>query len=193
MLTDANARMLQFQAGDLDIATDVPFSQLESLRTNPDVTLLTDAVARIDYIGINCSARRGTISRFARQSTTRSIRIRSFKTCSSARGVPANTYLPLMAGHDDSIPGYPFDLAKAKELVATSAGKDGFKGEILTDPGDPVGNQVAQLVAANLKEIGGEITITQLEPGIRRQRRASTRTMTSPRGTTPPTSSIRTS
>jgi len=77
-----------------------------------------------------------------------------------------------MAGHVDVdvVPGYVFNLDKAKELVAQSAGKDGFKGEILTDPGDPVGNQVAQLVAANLKEIGGDITITQLEPGIRRQR-----------------------
>ncbi len=53
VLTDSNARMLQFQGGDLDIATDVPYSQLDSLRANPDVTVLTAAVARFDYFGIN--------------------------------------------------------------------------------------------------------------------------------------------
>jgi peptide/nickel transport system substrate-binding protein len=85
-------------------------------------------------------------------------------------GQMANTCLPLMYGHADSVVGYPYDLAKAQELVAQSAGASGFSGTILTDPGDPVGNQVAQLVAANLAEIGGDITIEQLEPGIRRQR-----------------------
>jgi peptide/nickel transport system substrate-binding protein len=172
VLTDANARMLQFQAGDLDIATDVPFSQLESLRANPDVNLLTDAVARIDYLGINCS-RAPWDDKALRQAINYAIDKDSIiQNVLFGGGVLANTYLPLMAGHVDVdvVPGYVFNLDKAKELVALSAGKDGFKGEILTDPGDPVGNQVAQLVAANLKEIGGDITITQLEPGIRRQR-----------------------
>lgn len=170
VLTDANARMLQFQAGDLDIATDVPFSQLESLRSNPDVNLLTDAVARIDYMGIN-NSRAPWDDKTLRQAINYAIDKDSIiQNVLFGGGVLANTYLPLMAGHDDTVPGYPFNLDKAKELVAQSAGKDGFKGEILTDPGDPVGNQVAQLVAANLKEIGGDITITQLEPGIRRQR-----------------------
>lgn len=170
VLTDANARMLQFQGGDLDIATDVPYSQLESLRANPDVTVLTSAVARIDYFGIN-NSRAPWDDKALRQAINYAVDKDSIiQNVLFGAGKLANTYLPLMAGHDDSIPGYPFNLDKAKELVAQSAGKDGFKGEILTDPGDPVGNQVAQLVAANLKEIGGDITITQLEPGIRRQR-----------------------
>jgi peptide/nickel transport system substrate-binding protein len=170
VLTDANARMLQFQGGDLDIATDVPFSQLDSLRNNPDVTLLTDAVARIDYMGINCSKDPWT-DKALRQAMNYAVdKDAIIQNVLFGAGQLANTYLPLMYGHDDSIVGYPFDLDKAKELVATSAGKDGFSGTILTDPGDPVGNQVAQLVAANLKEIGGDITIEQLEAGIRRQR-----------------------
>lgn len=170
VLTDANARMLQFQGGDLDIATDVPFSQLDSLRNNPDVTLLTDSVARIDYMGINCGRDPWT-DKALRQAINYAIDKDSIiQNVLFGAGQLANTYLPLMYGHSDEVVGYPFDLDKAKELVATSAGKDGFSGTILTDPGDPVGNQVAQLVAANLKEIGGDITIEQLEPGIRRQR-----------------------
>ena len=38
VLTDSNARMLQFQGGELDIVTDVPFNQIEPLRQNPDYT-----------------------------------------------------------------------------------------------------------------------------------------------------------
>ena len=50
VLTDSNARMLQFQGGELDIATDVPFNQIEPLSANPDFVLVPDAVAKIDYI-----------------------------------------------------------------------------------------------------------------------------------------------
>ena len=54
VLTDSNARMLQFQGGELDIVTDVPFNQIEPLSQNPDyVTLPDDAAARIDYIALN--------------------------------------------------------------------------------------------------------------------------------------------
>ena len=52
VLPDSNTRMLQFQGGELDIATNVPFNQLQH-SDNPDVTVVLDAVARIDYIGIN--------------------------------------------------------------------------------------------------------------------------------------------
>lgn len=170
VLTDANARMLQFQGGDLDIATAVPFSQMEALRANPDVTIVESSVARFDYISIN-NTRDPWTDKALRQAINYAIdKDAIIQNVLFGAGQMANTYLPLMKGHDDTIPGYPFNLDKAKELVAQSAGKDGFKGEIMTDPGDPVGNQVAQLVAANLKEIGGDITITQLEPGIRRQR-----------------------
>jgi peptide/nickel transport system substrate-binding protein len=170
VLTDANARMLQFQGGDLDIATDVPFSQLDALRSNPDVTLLTDAVARFDYMGINCS-REPWSDKTLRQAINYAIDKDSIiQNVLFGAGQMANTCLPLMYGHADSVVGYPYDLAKAQELVAQSAGANGFSGTILTDPGDPVGNQVAQLVASNLAEIGGDITIEQLEPGIRRQR-----------------------
>ena len=170
VLTDANARMLQFQGGDLDIATDVPFSQLDALRNNPDVTLLTDAVARFDYIGMNTS-REPWNDKTLRQAINYAIDKDSIiQNVLFGAGQMANTCLPLMYGHADSVVGYPYDVDKAKELVAQSAHANGFTGTIITNPGDPVGNQVAQLVVANLTEIGGDITIEQLEPGISRQR-----------------------
>ena len=53
VLTDANARMLQFQGGDLDIATSVPFNQIESLQGQSGRHVSSTPVARIDYIALN--------------------------------------------------------------------------------------------------------------------------------------------
>ncbi len=170
VLTDANARMLQFQGGELDIATDAPFSQLEALRANPDVVVLQDAVARFDYLGIN-TTRAPFDDKALRQAMNYAVnKDVIIQNVLFGAGQPANTYLPLMYGHDDSVPGYPYDLEKAKELVAGSAGKDGFGGTILLSAGDPVAAQIAQLVAADLAQIGGTFTIEQLDPGAHSDR-----------------------
>ena len=170
VLVDANARMLQFQGGDLDVVTSVPYSQIESLKANSDVVVLQDAVAQFNYIGMN-NARAPWNDKNLRQAINYALNKQTLiDNVLFGSGKPANTYLPLMTGHDDSIPGYPFDLEKAKGLVAQSAAKDGFKGELLIASGDPVGNQIGQIIASQMKEIGGEITLTTLENAARRDR-----------------------
>lgn len=170
VLTDSNARMLQFQGGELDIATDAPFSQLEALKANPDVVVLQDAVARFDYVAIN-NTKAPFDDKKLRQAMNYAVNKDAIlQNVLFGAGKPANTYLPLMAGHDEEVAGYPFDLARAKALVAESAGKDGFTAELLVSAGDPVGAQVAQLVAADLAQIGGTVTITQLDPAAQTDR-----------------------
>ncbi len=170
VLTDSNARLLQLQGGELDIATDVPFNQIEPLSANPDFTLVPDAVAKIVYIGINLK-RQPLDDKNLRQAINYAIdKDLIVANVLFGAGQPATTYLPLMLGHDDEAVGYPFDLEKAKALVADSAGKDGFEFSILTTVGDAVGSQVAQLVAASMQQIGGTATIEQVEPGISTER-----------------------
>jgi peptide/nickel transport system substrate-binding protein len=158
------------QGGELDIATDVPFNQIEPLSANPDFVLVPDAVAKIDYIGLNL-LRPPLDDKTLRQAINYAVDKDSIvQNVLFGAGQPATSYLPLMPGHDPDAPGYPFDLEKAKQLVAESAGKDGFKFELLNTVGDAVGSQVCQLVAAALAQIGGTVTVTQTEPGIQTDR-----------------------
>jgi peptide/nickel transport system substrate-binding protein len=170
VLTDSNARMLQFQGGELDIVTDVPFNQLEPLRQNPDYTVIQDAVARIDTIGLNIS-RPPLDDKTLRQAINYAIdKDAIIQNVLFGAGEPATSFLPKMPFHDPNSPGYPFDLERARQLVAESNSPDGFAFELLATVGDAVGSQVCQLVAAQLAEIGGQITVTQLEPGLRTER-----------------------
>jgi peptide/nickel transport system substrate-binding protein len=175
VLTDSNARMLQFQGGELDIVTDVPFNQLEPLSQNPDyVVLPDDAAARIELIALNVT-RAPLDDKKLRQAINYAVdKDAIIQNVLFGAGVPATSYLPLMAGHDPDSPGYPFDLEKAKQLVAESNSPDGFEFELLTSVGDTVGSQVAQLVAAQLAEIGGTVTVTQLEPAVATERHTVT-------------------
>jgi peptide/nickel transport system substrate-binding protein len=170
VLTDANSRMLQFQGGELDIVTSAPFSQLATLKANPDVVVLEAAVARIDSIGMNVTREPLTdvkVRQAINYAVNKDVIIENVLF---GAGRMANTYLPLMYGHDDTVPGYPFNLEQAQALIAESAAKDGFELELLISTGDPVGSQIAQLVAADLAKIGGQITITQLEPSLHTER-----------------------
>ncbi|MBA2597756.1 MAG: ABC transporter substrate-binding protein [Chloroflexia bacterium] len=171
VLTDSNARMLQFQGGELDIVTDVPFNQIEPLSQNPDyVVLPDDAAARIDYIALNVT-RAPLDDKILRQAINYAVdKDAIIQNVLFGAGVPATSYLPLMAGHDPDSPGYPFDLERARQLVAESNSPDGFTFELLTSVGDTVGSQVCQLVAAQLAEIGGQVTVTQLEPAVQTER-----------------------
>jgi peptide/nickel transport system substrate-binding protein len=170
VLTDANARMLQFQGGEIDIAMSVPYSQLESLAADENVVILQDAVARFDYIGMNV-ARSPWDDKNLRQAINYAVDKQSLiDRVLFGNGQMATSYLPLMAGNNPDSVGYPFDLDKAKELIAQSAAKDGFTAELVIASGDPVGDQIGQLVAANMKEIGGEVTLAALESGARTQK-----------------------
>lgn len=170
VLTDANARMLQFQGGEIDIATSVPYSQLETFATDENVVVLQDAVARFDYIGIN-NLRAPWDDKALRQAVNYAVDKQTIiDRILFGNGQIATSYLPLMAGNNPDSPGYPFDLDKAKELVATSAGKDGFQAELVIGAGDPVADQIGQLIAANVREIGGEVTLAAMEAGASRQK-----------------------
>ncbi len=174
VLTDSNARLLQLQGGELDIATDVPFNQIEPLSANPDFTLIPDAVAKFTYMGLN-TKRAPLDDKNFRQALNYAVdKDVIINNILFGAGQPATTYLPLMPGHDPEAVGYPYDLEKAKALLADSAGKDGFTLSILTTVGDAVDAQVAQLVQASLQQLGGTITIEQVEPGISRERVQST-------------------
>lgn len=165
VLTDANTRMLKFQAGELDIATDVPFSQLESLKSNSKYQVLTDGAARFDYIAMN-NTRSPFDDKNLRQAINYAIDKASIiKTVLFGYGKPANTMLPIMLYHADDIAGYPFDLTKAQDLASKSKAASGFKAELIVSSGDPVGQQVAQLIKDQLTKIKGDVTIRLAEPG----------------------------
>jgi peptide/nickel transport system substrate-binding protein len=163
VLQDSNARMLQFQGGDLDVVTLVPFNQLEGLRADPNFVVLDDAVARIDMISINVT-RPPFDDRTLRQAINYAVNKDAIiQNVAFGAGELATSFLPKMPGRDPAAPGYPYDLAKAKELVAQSAGKDGFAAELIYVAGDSVLAQMCQLIASDLAQIGGDITPTGID------------------------------
>jgi peptide/nickel transport system substrate-binding protein len=53
VIPDDNTRVIKLQAGEVDIATDLPYSQIDSLKQQQGIVVQTDPLARVDYIALN--------------------------------------------------------------------------------------------------------------------------------------------
>ncbi|MCC7021356.1 MAG: ABC transporter substrate-binding protein [Thermomicrobiales bacterium] len=163
ILTDSNARVLQLQGGDLDIATLVPYNQLEIFRGDSAYTVHPENVARIDVAVINVT-RPPFDDRILRQAMNYAVNKEAIiQNVLFGTGEMATSFLPKMPGRDESLPGYPYNLDKAKELVAQSKSPNGFTGEIFINGANATESQVAQLISADLAQIGGNITVTSVD------------------------------
>jgi ABC-type transport system substrate-binding protein len=78
------------------------------------------------------------------------------------RAVPANQPLPpSMPGYDKTFEGYPYDPAKAKELLKQAGLEKGFKTVMYVYNVDP-NPRIAQAIQEDLKKIGIQVQIKSL-------------------------------
>jgi peptide/nickel transport system substrate-binding protein len=168
LVAEDNTRNLKLQAGEIDIATDVPFSSVAELKSNPKVEVKVEPLMRVDFITLN-TTRKPFSDVKIRQAINYAVdRDALIQGVLFGNGKPANTFLPPMSGHDDSAPGYKLDLAKAQELMKQSSQPNGFKTTLNIVSGDSLQNQVAVIIKEQLAKIGIDVTINQMESGVKR-------------------------
>jgi peptide/nickel transport system substrate-binding protein len=161
---DPQARPALLQSGELDAADVLPYDSLAALQSDPGLTLLDSANATVRFCNINTSRppfddvnlRKAMNHAIDKQALIDAI--------AAGHGEPANTYLAKVPQHNDAAPGFPFDMAKARELAANSAGKGGFSAELIVRDVRPLEIACANLVKEQLAEIGGMVTVAAVDP-----------------------------
>lgn len=161
---DDNARMLKVQAGELDAAIFVPFSQIAELKKNPDLQVLLDASTREDHMMIN--HQHGALAKKeVREALDLAIDKKSIvDTVTFGFGEEANSYVPKGAlyYYADNL-RRPYDPEKAKQLLA-AAGASDLKLNYLVNAGDEVDEQIAVLVQQQLAKAGVTVTLQKADP-----------------------------
>ncbi|MCL4367960.1 MAG: ABC transporter substrate-binding protein [Actinobacteria bacterium] len=160
---EANTRLLQLEAGDLDVVRPVPFTSLATYEHNPDFGVLTPTIMRVDWLVLNVKRDPFTDVKI-RQAINYAIDKEAIiKSLYAGFGSPANSILPKVPGWDESVTGYSHDLAKAKQLMAESTRPNGFKATLTFWTGEDTSPQLAQVVKQNLAAIGIDVTIQSYE------------------------------
>jgi peptide/nickel transport system substrate-binding protein len=160
---DDNTRMLNVQAGELDCAIFVPFSQIETLKQDPNLNVMLDPSTREDHILINHS--HGDLGKKeVRQALDMAIDKQAIvDTITFGAGEVANSLIPkgaLFYYADNK--RYPYDPDGAKKLLEKAGVKD-LALNYVVQAGDEVNEQTAVLVQQQLAKAGVTVNINKVD------------------------------
>ena len=164
VIPEGSARTIALEAGEVDIVWGVDPIDCVNVESNPDVLLLSQPSASIEYMGMNTSKEKFSDVR-VRQAINMAIDQQTFiDTIIEGRGTPANSYINAMIpGWTDEVTAYEYNIEKAKELMAEAGYPDGFDCSIYVN-GD-TRTRSATIVQAQLAEIGINVEISTYEWG----------------------------
>jgi ABC-type transport system substrate-binding protein len=156
--------ILRLQKGEVDIAGDgiPPAKYLEMKNDKSMAGMIVDREQlQTGYITINTTKKPFDDVR-VRQALNMAINKDRIIKIINGRAVVANQVLPpLMPGYDKAYKGYPYDVAKAKALLAEAGMKDGFETQLYAMNADP-NPRIAQAIQQDLAAIGVKAEIKSL-------------------------------
>jgi len=160
-----NTRMLKLQAGEVDAAIFVPFSQIDSLQKDPNIQVHLDPSSREDHLLLNhghkplddVSVRRAVCMAIDRAAIV--------KTVLFGHGRVANSFIPGGAlYYNPDNPTCKYDPAGAKNLLA-NAGATGATFKFLIAAGNSIDEQTSVLIKDMLSKVGLNVNIMKEEQG----------------------------
>jgi peptide/nickel transport system substrate-binding protein len=167
VVQDDNARVLQVQTGEVDIALDIPYAQVEALQGQPGVEVVVDTLYGTAAIPLNQRTVPQFQDKLVRQAMAHAIdRQAIVDAVLLGEGEVAKSPFygsAILYWTDDF--EIPFDLEKAKQLMAESSAPDGFAAELIIPSGDTMAQQTAVILKDQLAQLNIDITITPVESG----------------------------
>lgn len=164
-IVEGTNRAIAVETGEVDMAYDIDPADKDKIKNGSKTTLVEEPSLSMVYIGFNTN-KAPFNKKEVRQAINHAVdRDSIIKAVLNGAGEVAGSPIgPKVFGHNTSIKPYAFDKAKAKELLKAAGLENGFKTTIWTND-NPVRVQIAQIVQAQLKEIGIDVKIDILEWG----------------------------
>lgn len=169
VIIDESARFNAFLAGNLS-HVDVPDSQYRNIKQDAKLApyLLESNLWGTNYLGMNLK-KAPFDNPMVRKAFNYAIdRDTIVKLVLNDRAQVANGVLPPgFPGHDDALTGYSYDLDKARQHLAQAGYPDGkgFPEIELQYNRDPIHARTAEFVLANLRDIGINCTVKEVDFG----------------------------
>jgi peptide/nickel transport system substrate-binding protein len=172
VVADANTRKLQLQGGQIDIDDTPDWSSFTSLKGAAGINAQTFKSTYMEYVTFN-QQRQPFQDAHVRRAIAYAIdRNAIIKTVLFGNGTVADSLLSPGTPFYDKNNGAPtFDMAKAKAEMAQSSVPNGFSTTMLISSGDPNQASIAQIMQSELKELGINLQIQQLDPTAQKQAR----------------------
>jgi peptide/nickel transport system substrate-binding protein len=134
IIPDDATRILKLRAGELDIAEFVPYSRVAELKADPKLTMTLFPAAQVNYFTLNDrpTLPDGSKNPMADPRVRQALNYATDKDAliqvvSYGTGTPQRSYMPMSTPLSyGPQPLYPYDLAKAKQLMKEAGWEKGF-------------------------------------------------------------------
>ena len=150
---------LKFEAGEIDVS-GIPPAEFPYVMKTPRLKALTLRIVTLatDYIGMNCQMKPFTDVR-VRQAFNYAIKKPKLTALMNGRGVVSRGVLPPgLPGYDPDFKGYPYDPAKARQLLEEAGVGSDFK-PVLWMRADQTEMMLGQSVQQDLALVGVHVVL----------------------------------
>ncbi|MGJ0845175.1 peptide/nickel transport system substrate-binding protein [Tissierella praeacuta DSM 18095] len=158
-------RTVGLETGEIDIAYDVEPIDKKVVEEAKGLELIEGPSFSSQYLGFN--TKKAPFDNVkVRQAINYAVNVQEIidVALEGAGEVAKSPLTDLIFGADKDIEGYSYDVEKAKELLKEAGYENGFKTSLWTND-NPVRVRIAEMVQAQLKEVGIDTSIEVVEWG----------------------------
>ena len=167
---DATARYAKLQKGQCDMIDFPNAADLERMKKDPKVQLVSQPGLNVAYIAFNTEKKPFDNEKVRQALNYAADKAAIIESVYQGAGIPAKSPLPpTIWSYNDSIQDYPFDLEKAKQLLAEAGFPDGFETELWVQPvvraSNPNPRRTAEILQNDWAKIGVKAKLVSYEWG----------------------------
>jgi glutathione transport system substrate-binding protein len=169
-VVDNNSRAAMMQTGEAHFTFPVPYEQADVLKSKPELEVVAAPSIVLRYLAMN-TLQKPLDDPKVRQAINYAINKEALaKVAFSGYATAADGVAPQGVEYAVKIGPWPYDVAKAKQLMAEAGYPNGFETELWSGYNHTTAQKVTQFLQQQLQQIGIKTKITLLEAGQRVER-----------------------
>ncbi len=166
-VVDNQTRAAIMQTGEAQFAFRMPPEQIALLKTKPELEVLTGASLFVRYMSFN-TRQKPFDNPKVREAINYAINKEALaKVAFAGYAKPMEGVIPPTMEHFVKLGPWPYDLAKAKALLAEAGYPNGFETELWSAYNHSTAQKVIQFLQQQLGQVGIKAKLTALEAGQR--------------------------
>lgn len=166
-VVDNNTRAAMLQTGEADLAYPVPYEQAALLEKNGKLNLVTSPSILQRYISFNVTQKPFDNIK-VRQAINYAINKQALiKVAFAGYAVPAEGPLPANIEYSAKYQPWPYDPAKARELLKEAGYPNGFSTTLWSSHNSSTAQKVIQFAQQQLAQVGIKVTVTAFDAAQR--------------------------
>ena len=166
-VVDNNSRAAMLQTGEAQFAFPIPYEQAPLLAKNAKLALVASPSIMQRYISMNVTQKPFDDPK-VREAINYAINRQALvKVAFAGYATPATGVVPPAIAYAQSYPAWPYDPAKARELLKEAGYPNGFTTTLWSSHNHSTARKVLQFTQQQLAQVGIKAKVTAMDAGQR--------------------------